>query len=221
MFPFFLRSLAEKWCLPWIAPCMHSRDECWLTTKLPTTLDDIPPFPDNPREFRWGSPTRRLWIQTDNQQVEMAFAGLSVLDDDLLRPACVRIGRRIEALLRLDVRPRVDAEPFVEWDRRELNTMADHAANIVLDHGQNWGRVETENLHAFSFANSNFRLCVDGALRGNGASSAGIAIWAYNPEKGRVLLFRAGRLLNTQRSSFASEIMALEWGLDELARLCQ
>ena len=58
----------------------------------------------------------------------------------------------------------------------------------------------------------------DRQTRGDGTSAAGMAIWAYTPDHGRVILVRAGRCLHSLRSAFVSEIMALEWGLDEFVR---
>ena len=37
---------------------------------LPSTIADMPHFPQNPREDNRDTPSGRLWLQTDNQQVE-------------------------------------------------------------------------------------------------------------------------------------------------------
>ena len=40
------------------------------THKLPTTIEDIPPMLPNLREEQWDSQAGRLWVQTDNQQLD-------------------------------------------------------------------------------------------------------------------------------------------------------
>ena len=118
-------------------------------------------------------------------------------------------------------RPRLDSEPFVEGDRRSFNTLADHAANVALDGGRDWERREHEGAQAFLRAGANLRLCIDGAKRGDGSSAAGLAILAYSPDHGQMLLYRAGRQLGRLSSAFVSEVIALEWGLEFLADLLQ
>ena len=50
----------------------------FISVKLATTVDDIPPLLSSPKAKCWDSETNRLWIQTDNQQVEQIFAGRSI-----------------------------------------------------------------------------------------------------------------------------------------------
>ena len=69
LFQDFSATLCDLWQLPkpkspqTSAPYLHS-------TRLP---GDIPTLPDNPRELSWGSSGRRVWIQTDNKQVDGTF----------------------------------------------------------------------------------------------------------------------------------------------------
>ena len=87
--------------------------------------------------------------------------------------------------------------------------MADHAANIALDRETEWsiGAVDLGNCRRI-------RLATDGVVRGDGSASAGLAILSY--DAGEKLLYRAGKLLGTQSSSFVAELLALEWGLHVL-----
>ena len=59
----------------------------------------------------------------------------------------------------------------------------------------------------------NFRLCVDGALRGNGSAAAGMALLAYTAEGESIVLQRGGLLLENVSSAFLSEMLVLEWAL--------
>eukprot|EP00973_Karenia_brevis_P013308 1807673-Karenia_brevis.AAC.1 len=102
-----------------------------MTVKLPCSPDEL--LRENPREHQWASFGRRLWLQTDNQQIEQVFAGLSVLDVPSMRPLCIRISRLLRKLSLQGFRPRTDIQNYIEWDRRELNALADNAANIALD----------------------------------------------------------------------------------------
>ena len=55
---------------------------------------------------------------------------------------------------------------------------------------------------------------MDGAKRGDGSSSAGLAMVAYHPDREPTILCRAGSILGVLSSSFAAELLALEWSLD-------
>ena len=99
----------------------------------------------NPKQYTWGDGHHRIWIQTDNQQVAAIFDGTSVLSGGKLRPHCVRIGRLLGKLLEAGYRPRTDTTAFIEWDPRELNGVADHAANCALDMGSAWELQDLED----------------------------------------------------------------------------
>ena len=158
----------------------------------------------------------RTWqTLTDNQQVEGILGGDSVLEDVKVRPACVRIRRQLYNLLGNRYRPRTDTTNFIEWDGRELNTYADHVANCALDRNGAWEWEHTEALERARCNRSNLRLFVDRARRGNGQSSAGMAILAYHGmgNSTRELLFRVGICIGSLESSFMAEVLAMEWAL--------
>ena len=120
----------------------------------------------NPRDTMWDQGGKRLWIQTDNQQVSGIFDGSSLLRADTLRPSCVRIGRMLLALLQDGYRPRTDVTALIEWDPRELNGIADHAANCALDMRSDW-ELKSDSFQSFSKDQQSYlKLCVDGARRG-------------------------------------------------------
>ena len=81
-------------------------------------------------------------------------------------------------------RPRRDTTAFIEWDRRELITYADFAANMALDFGQEWTKQDRLAIEEANRNDSNFRLCADGAYRKNGQSGARIAMFVYAGGKG-------------------------------------
>ena len=191
------------------------------TFNLPTSIDDLPPMLPNPREIAWESSCGRLWIQTDNQQVEQIFAGRSCLESDYFRPLGTRIARYLFNLLEKGWRPIADISDLVLWDARNFNTTADHAANCALDLGQPWERSNRENIELSIEVKANIRLCFDGARRGGGQASAGIAIFAYLPRGGTILLYRAGCIFGSLSSAFLSEMMALEWCLSRITDIME
>ena len=105
--------------------------------------------------------------------------------------------------------------PFVEWDGRELNSVADHAANVALDLRRDWQHDAGHKV--VSKASYNWRLCIDGARRGSGDSSAGLALFAYSASGEEQLVHRAGKQLGQLDSAFVAEMLSLEWGLDHLS----
>eukprot|EP00973_Karenia_brevis_P050734 7047775-Karenia_brevis.AAC.1 len=132
-----------------------------------------------------------------------------------IRPVCVRVARRLQYWWQRGWKPRLNTVGFLEWDPREYNCYADHAANVALDCGKDWA-VKTEQAPESMQANSwNLRLCCDGARRGDGQSAAGLALFCYTGSS-RVLLCRAGAVLNNLTSAFIAELLALEWALDWL-----
>ena len=96
--------------------------------------------------------------------------------------------------------------------------MADHAANVALDRRGDWEWLNQVALQEALADNANLRLCVDGARRGNGESSAGIALLAYFSDGRQELLHRSGKILGELHSAFAAEMLALDWGLQVLMR---
>ena len=194
--------------------------EHWFTVKLPATIHNFPALVDNPREQLWGSPNWRMWIQTDNQQLAEIFAGRSRLQFADLRPVCIRIARRLHDLSRDGWMPRVDAADLIEWDRREYNTDADHAANVVLDGAGDWSYRDDEATKEAIANGANLRLCSDGARRGDGHSAAGMSLYAYfDNNRERTLLWRAGTQLATLQSAFVAELLAMEWCLDNVLKI--
>ena len=211
-FPAFANGICELWQLPqpsWDQPGVN---EHWHTVKLATTINDLPYLMKHPREEYWDPGSGRVWIQTDNQEISNVFAGRSKLKETDLRPVCIRVGRRLHSLYTADRKPRTDIVDFIEWDPREYNTFADHAANMALDICEEWERLEEEATNDIEGSNVNYRLCFDGALRRNGQASAGLALFTYRQGR-RVLLYRAGKPLGELSSSFAAELIALEWSL--------
>ena len=56
---------------------------------------------------------------------------------------------------------------------------------------------------------------MDGAYRrGDGTAAAGVAIYCYEEPDTKLLIARAGRLLDGVTSSLVAELIALELGLD-------
>ena len=96
------------------------------------------------------------------------------------------------------------------WDPRKYNTYADHAVNCALDQNRSWELGDDEQISWAMSNRLNLRLCVDGGLRGDGQAAAGMAIFAYSPQGGRSLLYRAGQTLGKLHSAFVSEVIALE-----------
>ena len=126
----------------------------------------------------------------------------------------MRIARRLWSFIQHGFKPRRDITSFIEWDFRELNAVADHAANCALDMSSPW---ELKDELATGFANRNeicYRICVDGALRGNGQASGGMAVLAYTCGGVQACLYRAGVLFGCLDSAFSAEVLAMEWALE-------
>ena len=219
----FVESLSSQWELPCmtngfgISPC--SREEPWTSIRQLASIDHPLVLKANPRELKWSHGHKRLWIQTDNQLVANAFSGIATLAATHVQPICIRIGRRLESLMFAGWRPRLDEEAFIEWDSRDFNSVADHAANAALDFGADWDRVEFgETILTTS------RLCrvsVDGAYRGDGTAAAGIAIYSYDELDTKQLIARFGRILDGVTSSLVAELIALELGLESFAKIME
>ena len=210
----FRSKLSIAWQLPWLdlQPADGNLEGLWVTQRLPTSIADVPHVCLNPRSMKWGSTTGRLWIQTDNQQVEQVLAGYSHMSTDHLRPLFVRISRSLMQLLE-SRSPRLGTSHFIEWDPRRYNSLADHAANVALDLQQDWARSDLEAIGNAKRAKYNLRLSVDGAKRGDGSSAGGLAIAAFLESGEEILLCRAGCMLGTLQSAFEAELLALEWGM--------
>ena len=112
------------------------------------------------------------------------------------------------------VRPRTDIVSFIEWDPRELNTLADSAANQALDTGSDWSFTHQTELARALTDGRTFRVCFDGAMRKHGDAAAGLAVMAYYDNGDRDLLLRAGKKLGKLNSAFLAETLACEWALD-------
>ena len=168
----FITLVCKSWGLPlpWSSAVNGETPLC--TVKLQTHPDDIPTQECNPRAQVWDSHTGRLWIQTDNKLLADAFNGKSCCDPLFLRPVCIRIRRSLCRLLEGGWRPRQNISPFIEWDGRKFNSLADHAANVTLDKGQNWFRIDRKVLAGAKDGSTNLCLSSDGALRGDGKASA-------------------------------------------------
>ena len=162
--------------------------EAWTTAKLPAVIDEPPLLDTNPRELVWADGCKRLWIQTDNKLIADAFAGNATLSAAYLQPLCIRIGRNLAMLLHTGWRPRLDTEAFIEWDARSFNAVADHAANSALDNHTDWDRLGSD--HLLVTTSQRWRLCVDGAYRGDGTAAAGVAIYYYDEGGSRHMVAR-------------------------------
>ena len=101
-------------------------------------------------------------------------------------------------------------------DPRELNALADDAANQALDSNNDWKHAHEECIQHAKEKAANLRICFDGAHRRSGKSAAGVTIIAYHEDGQRDLLVRAGRLLGTLDSSFLAELLSMEWALEIL-----
>ena len=55
--------------------------------------------------------------------------------------------------------------------------------------------------------------CVDGARKGDGSASGGMALFAYLSDGSVVEILRCGVLLGNLSSAFLAESLALEWAL--------
>ena len=209
----FAATLYEVWSLPGIHQ-PGQQPKPMLTIKLPSATDDVPPLLPNPKEALWGSRQSRIWIQTDNQQLDELFSGSSQLDQLQLRPLCVTIARRLYNLLEAGYRPTDDIANFVEWDLRQYNAVADHAANCALALSAPWAWKDDQALQHARHSKSNLRMCIDGARKSSGRSAGGMVVYGYQDSGDKVLLYRAGVDFGTLSSAFLAEAMALEWALD-------
>ena len=89
---------------------------------------------------------------------------------------------------------------------------------MCLDLKTEWKRLDLRALEAAKQAQANFQVCFDGARRGTGEASGGMAVIAHSGSH-RKLVFRAGRPFGIVRSAFLVEAMALEWALDVFMHL--
>ena len=129
-FPEFAVQMSELWKLPPPSfKCSGNDAEISFTVKLPTCKDDLPHLPHNLKEDGWESGGGRVWVQTDNQQLQQLFAGLSKLECESLRPPCVRVGRLLRSMLVGGFRLRRETSDLIEWHARSFNTYADFAAS--------------------------------------------------------------------------------------------
>ena len=212
----FLNKLCHLWCLTPLQPKdIEVPTEVWREFQLPATILDFPPLPPNWKETQWDAHFKRLWIQVDNQQLEYIFSGHSKLEKDDLRPICVRVARKMIRLLDSGWRPRTDIVPFIEWDPRRFNCLADHSANVALDLGRDWDEIDHEACRSMrDNKHCHLRLCSDGARRGCGSAAAGLALLSYELDGRTTVLRRSGKLLQNLNSAFVAEAIALEWCLD-------
>ena len=218
-FPDFVKNLCGRWQIPYTyEPPDETDPGRWVSTEFPTCVDDLPYFPPNSKEAGWDCVGRRVWVQTDNQQLQQIFAGLSVLESPSLRPPCVRVARLLKSMANGGFKPRRDISDFIEWDPRELNSVADFAANMALNLGRDWEKRDPIAIADAKASNAHFRLCSDGALRGSGKGSAGIAFYAYK-DGAKTLLLVAGKVLGELQSAFVAELLAMEWCLNSFRLL--
>ena len=211
-FPDFRNRISSAWKVH--MPCNEPNEIGQLVKriKLCCSIDDAPVIPHNEKELEWNAGSQRVWIQTDNQLLEKLFSGQALLQSQDLRPICIRIGRLLRQMLLMGCLPRLNTVGFIEWDERGLNTLADHAANVTLDLNSDWEHMEWST----AASKSNIRICVDGALRGNGLAAGGMAVFAYTENVGRELVMRAGKHFGHLDSAFLAEASALEWALEVL-----
>ena len=119
--------------------------------------------------------------------LEQIVGGHARLDDESLRPLFIRIARHLWELLEEGWRPRTDISDMIEWDPREFKTVADHCANVALDLNDEWADDRDVALKATKEQGTNIRLCIDGARRGDGSGSCGLAIYAYRKAEYQLL----------------------------------
>ena len=118
---------------------------------------------------------------------------------------------RLYQLIRSTWAPRTDASSFIEWDSRELNTLAEHAANVPLDLRQDWSRGNVRVVRKAIRQRMIFRVCAYGARRSRETTAAGVVIIAYEIKVGCAeVLYRRGKLLAPLASAFLAELLALE-----------
>ncbi len=218
LFGHFAFGVCDLWGLPQLSVGLARGDESpgrsLQTYKLPTSLADMPELPQNPKEHGWSTQGKRVWIQTDNQTLAELFGGRAVLDLDELRPPCVRASRALQTLMAKEWLPRTSVSDIIEWDRREYNVVADFCANVAVEDQQDWYTQWAREIQEAQRRGCNIRACFDGARKGNGASSAGVAIYAYHFDGARVMLACGGKQLGNLNSSLAAEILSLEWCLE-------
>ena len=216
LLPAFQETVFRDWGLPAIPIVEACVGQPLKRARLHSDMHDIPVLVRNPKEAYWNAGSRRIWVQTDNQMLEQVCAGLARLDHPWMRPLFVRIGRHLHLLLTLGCLPRQNTTPFIEWDKREFNTAADHAANVALDVRRDWEWQDQGLIATARMQGTCLRVCVDGARRGDAQSAGGMAVYAYQlPNQGR-LLFRAGKYFGHLDSSFLAEAMSMEWALEVL-----
>ena len=173
----FACKLCELWGLtPPVSKPSQLYSDILLSVHLPVTIDNLPMSETNAREARWGPRFGQIWVQMDCQQLAEIFGGRSCFDSQFMRPLCVRIGRLLQRLLQWGYRPITDIDDLVIWDRRSLNSLADHAANAALDCAVDWQRVDHDGLKAAKLLQPNWRVCFDGVLRGE-AMAALLPAW--------------------------------------------
>lgn len=211
----FMQSLSEMWHLPVEGEKKGDIPAFVQTIKMKTTIYDPPDLLFNPKQASWGEGHKRSWIQTDNQQVASIFNGSSVLCGDGFRPPCVRIARRLRKFLEVGFRPRTDTAAIIDWDPRQFNGVADHAANCALDMRSSWELHADEISQRLSEQHVNYRICVDGARRGGGHASGGMVVMAYTSYDNPTYLYRAGVVFGCLDSAFSAEVLAMEWALEE------
>jgi hypothetical protein len=214
----FAASLYGIWSLPvsHLALSWEAQSEPLLIVKLSTTVDDVPPLLPNPKETMWGGRHSRVWIQTDNKQLDELFGGSSQLDQLHHRPLCVRIAKKLYSLLEVGRKPRDDVANFIEWDPRDYNAVSDHAANCALSMCAPWVWKDEEGIQHARQSRSNIRICMDGARKRTGRSSGGMVLYAYHEDEDKQILYRAGIDFGILESAFLAEAMALDWALDIL-----
>ena len=207
----FADGICKLWRLPRTTEISDRELPLFMhTIKLPTNPEEMLALLPNAREDRWDSASGRIW---------MLLGGRAKLNDESLRPLFVRIARSIHIFLDKGLRPRQDVADFIEWDPRELNAVADHCANVALDMEGDWADSNEETLKYVLRQGANLKVSFDGARRGSGRASAGLAIYVYIPGRARTLVHRARRCLGILSSSFLAEAIALEWALDVVHNL--
>ena len=169
----------RKWSLWRFPSASSSQIELSSTVRLTTSVADVPELLGCPRKSSWDSSHRRVWIQTDNQDVEQIFAGLYYTKVSDRRPLGIHIARFLGKLWDSGCRPRVETGSFVEWDPRKYNTLADDAANLALNGRGDWMLAHWDRISHARAADRDCRICFDGAMRKTGCSCAGLTVIAY------------------------------------------
>ena len=102
----------------------------------------------------------------------------------------------------------------MEWRPRRYNNVADHLAAVTVAGRQTWD--ETVFEPPFE-EHMKLKLCTDGSYSGNNGSGAYVLL--AKPDSVPRICSMGGVFLETCRSAFETEVLALERGLDIICNM--